>query len=207
MKVSAFADEVVVVDGRSTDHTLEVVKEHLPDASIVIQDRQGKGNALRCGYKHATGDIVVQMDADGSMDLNDVAKMVEELQNGYDISKGSRFLPGGGSADMTILRRFGALLFAKLTTILFLGEFTDICYGFMAFKKDALSKLIKTLATDGFEIETEICIKAQKLGLKVVEVPSYEYKRRSGNSNLRTFRDGWRILNIILKEFLRFNDL
>jgi len=90
-----------------------------------------------------------------------------------------------------------------LVNLLFSTEYTDLCYGFMAFRKDALDRLNDTLRCRGFQIETEMCIKAKKLGLRVTEVPSFERKRAHGSSRLCLIRDGFRILSIILTEFLK----
>jgi hypothetical protein len=87
--------------------------------------------------------------------------------------------------------------------LLWSTKYTDICYGFVALKKDALKVLASTLRSDDFEIETEICIKAKKLGLSVREVPSVELRRKSGNSNLSITRDGIRILKTIMQELIR----
>jgi hypothetical protein len=106
----------------------------------------------------------------------------------------------GGSFDISFPRRIGNLFFVLLVNLLWSTKYTDICYGFVAFKKDALKRLAPSLRSDDFEIETEICIKAKKLGLSVLEVPSVELSRKSGSSNLNTIRDGVRILKTIMQE-------
>ena len=92
-------DQVVLVDGGSTDGTVEVARRLRPDMTIIQQTRRGKGNALACGFAAATGDIIVMMDADGSTHPAEISRFVEALvQSGADFAKGSRFVPGGGSA-------------------------------------------------------------------------------------------------------------
>ena len=98
---------------------------------------------------------------------------------------------------MTPLRRFGNTVMTSTVNFLCNSRYTDLCYGFVAFNKKAMKALAPVLESNNFEIETEVFIKAQKLGLKVVEVPSIEYKRKSGKSNLNTFRDGYKILKTI----------
>ena len=117
--------------------------------------------------------------------------------------KGSRFVKGGGTFDMDTLRRFGNSIMIAAVNLFWLSKYTDLCYGYMAFNKNAVEKLSPVLKSDGFEIETEIFIKALDLGLVVQEVPSIEYERRNGNSNLHTFRDGFRIFNTIFRELFR----
>jgi glycosyltransferase involved in cell wall biosynthesis len=99
--------EVIVVDGRSTDGTVEVARRLRPDVRIVMQDGKGKGNALAAGFAAATGDIFVTLDADGSTDAAEIPRFVSALCNGADFVKGSRFAQGGASSDITFTRRLG----------------------------------------------------------------------------------------------------
>jgi hypothetical protein len=118
--------------------------------------------------------------------------------NGYDLVKGSRFLDGGGSTDLTAIRRFGSRAFVRMANALFLIRFTDLCYGFCSFRRDCLPAL--ALTAHGFEIETEIAVHAAKADLRIAEVPSMERERRSGQSNLHAFRDGKRVLRTLVRE-------
>jgi glycosyltransferase involved in cell wall biosynthesis len=181
-KIPSIVDELLLVDGVSTDRTNELALELRPDIKIIKQTGRGKGNALRCGFQKATGDIIVMIDADGSMNPEEIPGFIEPLLHGYDVVKGSRFLPGGGTSDMEGHRKLGNKLFLFLVNLLFKGNYSDLCYGYMAFKKDALSQI--SLQSDGFEIETELNVKALKAGLKVKEVPSFEDKRLNGSGNL-----------------------
>jgi len=196
-------DEVIIVDGHSKDDTIEIATKVLPTAKVFLQEKNGKGDALRSAFNHATGDIVVQIDADGSMDPLEIEKLAGGVAEGYDVVKGSRYLFGGGSTDLSGKRSFGNRMFVRLVNLLFSAEYTDLCYGYMAFRKDALNRLNDTLKCNGFQIETEICIKAKKLGLRVAEVPSFEGKRAHGSSRLCLVRDGFRILSMILSEFVK----
>ena len=193
-------DEVVVVDGHSTDGTVAVVREFRPDAVIVTDGQRGKGEAMRTGAMFARGSIVVMLDADGSMDPVEIDRHVRLLTEGYDVVRGSRFLDGGGTADMTPLRKAGHAILLGLANVLFGTRWSDLCYGFCAFRAPALEAL--QLDADGFEIETQIALRARKLRLRMAEVPSFEYPRRFGNSQLNTFRDGFRVLGTILRERL-----
>ena len=97
-------DEVILVDGQSTDVTLLMATSCRPDIRIVHERRPGKGLALQAGFHAATGDVVVAMDADGSMMPDEIPNYVHFLKNGYDFVKGSRFVGGGGSFDITKVR-------------------------------------------------------------------------------------------------------
>ena len=198
--IPEFVDEIVVVDGNSTDGTREEIMKIRKDAKIIIEKPSGKGAALRTGFKNATGDLIIMMDADGSHNPREILGLLEPVLNGYDVSKGSRLLQGGGSADFTPFRKLGNKIFVSMVNTLYGTEYTDLCYGYRAFKKEALERMY--CSSDGFEIETEQSILMKKAGLKIKEVPSFEERRKNGNSNLNAFRDGCRILNIIIKEYL-----
>ena len=193
-------DEVVLVDGHSTDGTVEVARRLYPSIRIVQQDGKGKGNALRCGFAAATGDIIVMLDADGSTDPGEIPAFVGALLAGADFAKGSRFLQGGGTSDMPLYRKMGNWGFVFLVRSLFQGSYSDLCYGYNAFWKRVLPQL--ALDCNGFEVETLMNIRALRAGLRVVEVPSFEADRVYGTSNLRTFPDGWRVLKTIMRERL-----
>lgn len=200
--IPLFVDEIIVIDGNSTDGTIEEILKFRKDAKIIKEkDSAGKGRALKTGFENATGDLIIMMDADGSHDPNEMRGLLEPVLNGYDVSKGSRLLPGGGSDDLTLFRRFGNQLFITMTNTLHGANYTDMCYGYRAFKRDAIKKMC--CKSDGFEIETEQSILMIKAGLKIKEVPSFEAERKHGKSNLRTFRDGWRIFSIIIREYLK----
>jgi glycosyltransferase involved in cell wall biosynthesis len=191
-------DELIIVDGGSIDGTVEVVKELCPSARIIVDPRPGKGTALRRGFEAATGDILVMMDADGSMDPKDISTFVAALEAGADVAKGSRFLQGGGSADLTTLRRLGNLALTHAVRATFGGRYSDLCYGFMAFWRYVLPTFDGHV--QGFEIETFLNVRALAAGLRVVEVASFESRRIYGESHLRAFRDGSRALYTIARE-------
>ncbi len=191
-------DEVILIDGYSTDNTIGVALRIRPETRVVRQLARGKGCALRAGFAAAQGDYIVMIDADGSMDPVEVKLFVQALDNGYDFAKGSRYLPGGGSDDLTRLRNFGNYALKTSVNMLFLVPFTDLCYGYVGFRRTCLEPL--GLTSQGFEIETEMAIHAVKANLKIAEVPSVESLRRSGVSNLSTFRDGKRVLRTLVRE-------
>ncbi|MCU1427329.1 MAG: glycosyl transferase family 2 [Actinomycetia bacterium] len=190
--------EIIVVDGRSTDDTALVAQALFPEVRIVHQDRAGKGNALLHGFNAAAGDIIVMFDADGSADGAEIPRFVQALIDGADFAKGSRFAKGGGSADITRLRRLGNAFLNSLVNGLFGTEYEDLCYGYNAFWRRCLPYLAPEC--DGFEVETLMNIRAHKAGLKVVEVPSFEAARVHGASNLRAVRDGLRVLRTVARE-------
>jgi hypothetical protein len=190
--------EVVVVDGRSSDGTVGVVRELCPRARIVEQPGRGKGDALRAGFGAATGDIIVMMDADGSMSPREIPTFVAALVAGADLAKGSRTLPDGGSADLTPVRNLGNKALGWVFNVVHGTDHTDLCYGYMAFWRAHLGAVMPDC--DGFEVETLLNIRAAQHRLRVVEVPSYEGRRGYGESNLHPVRDGIRVLATLGRE-------
>jgi glycosyltransferase involved in cell wall biosynthesis len=191
-------DQVVLVDGRSRDNTVAEARSVVPDVMVVEQNAPGKGAALRAGFAASTGDYVVMIDADGSMDPGEIPLFVAALDAGYDLVKGSRTLPGGGSHDFTPIRELGNHALCELVDVLFMVPFSDLCYGYCAFRRDCLDAL--ALTATGFEVETEIAVHAVKAGLRIAEVPSIELPRMTGASNLHAWRDGRRVLRVLVRE-------
>lgn len=197
-RIPRIVDEIILVDGNSTDRTVEVARELIPGVRVVAQEGRGKGAALRSGFGAAEGDILVMLDADGSTDPGEIPVFVHALLAGADFAKGSRFLHGAGTSDMPFHRRLGNATFVQLVRRMYGGRYTDLCYGYNAFWRDVLPLL--ELDGDGFEIETMMNIRALRAGLRVVEVPSFEDRRVMGIGRLRTVPDGWRVLRTIWGE-------
>jgi glycosyltransferase involved in cell wall biosynthesis len=204
--------EVILVDGNSSDNTVQVARQLRPDLTVIPQTRKGKGNALACGFEAATGDFIVMLDADGSADPSEIPRFVSVLMEGADFAKGTRFIPGGGSNDISHLRRVGNYLLNRVVNVLYGTRYTDLCYGFNAFRRECLSVMElqagavdgvdenTMLWGDGFEVETLINVRIAKAGLRVAEVPSFELSRRFGDSNLNAVSDGIRVLRTIHAE-------
>lgn len=197
-RIPMWVHEALLVDGGSTDGTVEAARRLRPDIRIIQQEGRGKGAALRTGFAAATGDIIVMLDADGSTDPAEMPAFVGALLAGADFAKGSRFLQGGGTTDMPFYRKLGNWCLVQIVRRLFGGLYSDLCYGYNAFWKRAILRL--DLDGDGFEIETMMNVRALRAGLRVVEVPSFESQRLHGIGHLRTIPDGWRVLKTILRE-------
>jgi glycosyltransferase involved in cell wall biosynthesis len=192
-------DEVVLVDGRSTDNTIEVAKQLLPSIVVIEEKRHGKGIAMQSGFYASTGDIIITLDADGSNDPREIPRMITALLEGADMVKGTRFTSGGGTNDMSTVRKLGNKGLITLTNILFRASFTDLCYGYHAFWRYCLDQLDLSSQT-GFEIDTGMYIQAWNNHLRLVETPSFEGYRFHGEGKLQTWKDGWRVLKQILTE-------
>lgn len=189
-----YGHEIVIVDGMSTDKTVEIAKRL---GARILYDKIGKGSALIKGLKSSRGSILISMDADLSHKPDEIKLLMDSIEIGYDIAMGSRFITGGGSEDMPQLRVFGNKVFVSIVNLLFHSHYSDMCYGYRSFRKGVPERL--GLKEKGFGIETEISIKAARKKLKVIEIPSNEKRRNAGDAKLRTFHDGYVILKTIMR--------
>lgn len=193
-------DEIIVIDGHSTDRTEEEAKAELrPSDRFVMQKGKGYGGAFREAFDIATGDVIIMMDADGSHDPKDIPAIVDKVERGYEYVMASRYAPGGRSDDDTFIRWFGNRFFTWLTNAVHSTRVTDSLYLYTAITREGLNKL--NLKTDGFEFCTEILVKAHRAGLKFAEVPAVERARFAGKSKVNAFWHGLKILRMILRRY------
>lgn len=189
-------NELIIVDGWSGDNTAEVVAQYAPYATLLSQEPTGKGNATLAGIAMATSNYIVCMDADGSMHPKEIDVFLHHLRNGYDVVKGSRIMLGGGSSDFTFTRRAGNYALTKIYNIFTGQRMTDITYGYVGLRREAVNNL--GLTATGFEVEVQMVAHAHSRGMRVFEIPCYEDNRISGSSRLRIWRDGMRIVSTIM---------
>jgi len=214
--VPSYVDEIIVIDGNSTDSTYELALSNPRVNRVVKQRQKGKGSALSLGFSLCKSDIIVTLDVDGSMDIAELYKYLDVIDS-YDLFKGSRYLrdTGAGSEDLTRVRDIGNRVLTKIANILFNVKWTDLNYGYSVFKRSLINSLgishFDSLGSffshkaygQGFEIETLIFTRAAKRKLRILEIPSFESKRVHGGSNLRAIRDGIRVFVALLIESIR----
>jgi glycosyltransferase involved in cell wall biosynthesis len=193
-----WVDEVLLVDGRSQDGTVDVACDVRDKTRVVIQHGKGKGAAIRSGFAAAMGDIVILMDADGSTDPREIPAFVGALVSGADFAKGSRFLQGGGTDDMPFHRRLANRWLTMLANVIAGTHYTDITYGYNATWRRHAHKL--ALDIDGWANEIITNLRAARGGLRVVEVASFERPRIAGQAKLAALPAGWTIFRAMLKE-------
>ena len=194
-------NEILVIDYHSTDKTADEAKRNLRSKQdrFIEQKGRGYGGAFIEGIKIARGDVIVMMDADGSHNPADIPFLIAKLKEGYDYAMSSRYAVGAKSFDDTLIRWIGNMIFTKLTNIVHNMHITDSLYLLTAVWKEDLERM--NLKSEGFEICTEILVKASRMGLRIAEVPTIERARYKGESKVSAFWDGLKILKAIFQKY------
>jgi hypothetical protein len=186
--------EIVVCDNGSTDTSVAIAERM--GARVVREPARGYGRAYLTGFAHARGRFLVMGDADDTYDFTMIPQFLAELQGGdTQFVTGSRYL-GGGDAHITALHRwFGNPALTRILNLLFGTRYTDVYCGFRAFSREAYDRIRPV--SPGMEFNLELAINAGLAGLRAREIPIVLAPRK-GESKLRTFRDGWRSLRMML---------
>jgi glycosyltransferase involved in cell wall biosynthesis len=190
---SGIQGEIVVCDNGSTDRSVAIAERM--GVQVVHQPERGYGRAYMQGFANARGTYLVMGDADDTYDFTMISTFLARLSDGYDFVTGSRYLAGGHAAIPFLHRLFGNPLLTIILNMLFNTRYTDVYCGFRAFSRRAYD-LIQPVSP-GMEFNLELAINAGLAGLKITEVP-IRLLERKGESKLRTFRDGWRSIRMML---------
>lgn len=190
-----FTNRIIVVDGHSEDGTWEVASKS--GAEVILQNGEGKGMALQTAFKKIKGEVYVIIDGDGTYDPLEMENLVQPiLEDKADMVVGSRLHGKLEEGSITRLNRFGNGFFNFLINSLFDGSISDSQSGFRALNRRTVEMV--NLSSKGFEVETEMTVKALKKGLRIIEIPITYGKRRGSRSKLNSFRAGPRILKTII---------
>ncbi len=207
--VNAFRAElpharVCVFDNNSTDRTAE--RALAAGATVLSEPRQGKGFVVQSMFRRVDADVYVMVDGDGTYPASEVGRLIDPiLKDEADMVVGSR-LHAQTSSEFRSINRWANRLVLAVLNSMFRVKLTDILSGYRAFNR----KFVKTLPVfgGGFEIETELTIKAVARGYRIVEIPTALTSRPQGShSKIRFFRDGFLILNTILALFRDYKPL
>lgn len=192
-------DEIIVIDGHSTDDTRKEAKLASRKTKVFLQKGYGYGAAVQQGAKLAKSKVLIFMDADGSMNPKTIPLMLRKIDEGYEYVMGSRYINNLKSEDDTIIRYIGNRFFTWLTNLIHGTSVTDSLYTYNAIPKRAFLKI--KARSKGFEYCTEILVRAKRAGLKFAEVPSPERQRLAGKTKVNAFWHGLKILTMILKKY------
>jgi glycosyltransferase involved in cell wall biosynthesis len=192
-----WVDEILMIDGNSTDNTINVARELCPRICILFQKGRGKGDAMKFGFEQAQGDIIVTLDADGATDPRDMSRFVDPLLNGYDFVKGTRLLENSDWQGRWH-RWFVNKCFVILTNLLYGSQFSDLCSGYNAFWRNKILSL--KFSDNGYENEPLLYIRSMKAGLKISETSFKDHGRFHGMSKELALRQGWITLKTIIRE-------
>ncbi|MCJ7666396.1 MAG: glycosyltransferase family 2 protein [Actinobacteria bacterium] len=194
-----YRTEIIVIDNNSTDNTIKIARDK--GIEVVLEKKQGKGNAIRTGFRNISNDTeyVVMLDGDNTYKSIEIPRLIEPLENNFcDVVVGSRLEGKLNGDSLSYSHRLANWFFTFLTRRLYLVSTTDICTGYFAWKKDVIDEIAPYIKSNGFAIEAEMITKMAKLGFKIFSVP-ITYDKREGNSKLSPYLDGLKIIWMLLK--------
>jgi glycosyltransferase involved in cell wall biosynthesis len=192
--------EVLVIDDGSVDRSAEI--SQASEAHVLREAHEGKGHALRLGFERAKGDVIVTLDSDGSHQPEEIPLILRcMMENKVDFAIGSRFFDTDvNNAKIPNVNRIGNRMFSDLIQLFTGVKISDSQSGFRAIKSSVIKKM--RLNSRGYEVESEMLVKALKMGVRVAEIPVSFEQRTVGKSKLDPLKDGTKILFSIITSYL-----
>jgi hypothetical protein len=214
--------EIVAVDDNSDDNTFFIMKKVARKVKRIKPVHKGSnkkgptglGSALGFGFKHAKGEVLIPFMGDLSDDPKDILKLIEKLEEGYDVVCGSRFILGGKILNYPLIKLIAHRIYNKLFSFIFGLGLEDFSNAFKAYRKNIFNSI--KIESKGFEFNAEVLLKAHILGFKITEVPVRWYGRKEGMSKLGSFsptlgflflklpKIGWKYGKVAIKLYFEF---
>lgn len=203
----SWVDQILVVDGQSTDGTIEYCREH--NYELVVQKKKGLRFAFLEGWPHVRGDVVITFSPDGNSVAAAIPALVAKMREGYDMVIGSRYLAGARSSDDDLITGFGNWLFTRTVNLLHGGHYTDAMVMLRAYRTALFYELDldkeETYAPEKLfctvlGIEPILSVRAVKRRLRIAEIPADEPKRIGGVRKLQVIRWGGAYMAQFLRE-------
>ncbi len=192
-----WVDQILVVDGGSTDGTVEFFRKH--GIEVHSQSKRGFGEGMKQGMHLATGEIVIEFTPDGNSLPSAIPQLIEKIKEGYDLVVASRYKDGAKSLDDDVVTGFGNSMFTTIVNIMFWAKFTDVLVGYRAYKKSSAMKL--DLDAPGLSWPCQQTLRFKWRGFKVTEIGADEPPRIGGERKMRIFKTGMEVVRIILREY------
>lgn len=200
LKRLGFSTEVIVIDNNSKDKTAKIARKK--GAKVIIEEKQGKGNAIRTGFRNiGKTDYVVMLDGDNTYKANEIPRLIEPLDSGFcDVIIGSRLEGKMNKYSMSFSHKFVNWAWTFFVRQVYRANVTDTCTGYFAWTAKAIKKLNGYIKSPGFAIEAEMITKMAKLGHKIYSVPiTYDPRHGKSSSHLSPIKDGFRITWMLVK--------
>ena len=198
-EVKTFGCEIIIVLESNDIETINSTKGH--NCKLIYQSEKGYGNALIEGMNNVKTKYLCIFNADGSFDPKYLKEMLTKCEENYDFIFASRYMKNSGSDDDTLITKIGNFFFTKIGNIFFSINISDILYTYLLGKTNSFKKL--NLKCKDFSLCVEMPIKAQRFKMNYIDIPSYERKRIAGEKKVNEFKDGFRILNYMIKSFFK----
>jgi glycosyltransferase involved in cell wall biosynthesis len=198
-EIKNYECNIIIILEESDLKTINSIKNF--NCKVLYQSEHGYGNALIEGMNSSKTEYTCIFNADGSFDPKYLNEMLNLCKENKDFVFASRYMKEGGSDDDTLLTKIGNFIFSMIGNIFFSLNISDILYTFLLGKTDSFKKL--NLKSNDFCLCVEIPIKAKRLGMNIIDTPSYERKRIAGVKKVNELKDGFKILTYVVKSFFK----